>query len=61
MSDFLDQQENCRQGRNGKFFASLPDHVKALREEYHLRMASLNARGTSQLPANPGDCALPPH
>ncbi len=47
LSEFLDHMRNRQQGRNGKFFASLPEHVKTLRDQYHLRMSYLNARGTT--------------
>lgn len=57
LSDFLDHMQKIQQGRNGKSFASLPDDVKTLRDEYHLRMANLNARGTSDSRNNLRDAA----
>lgn len=52
MMDFIRHQKNTqqgRQGRNGRFFAALPEEVIALREGLYRQMRELNARGPRAL------------
>jgi len=45
--DFVRHKRSVRQGRNGRYFAPLPDDVVAFREGLHGQIKELNAKGAS--------------
>ena len=45
MMTFLRHKKCTRQGREGRYFAPLPDKIIAYREDLHRRIQTLNARG----------------